>query len=140
VSRRAGTIQQGAAIAVLNGALAQSTLLELYHSDAPGVNAWDKEGRARRTSHEEVAKITLAGLLSRALYLARDSFTPNTAQRGYELAADAVLYVAESKHLGRDLHEINANADRPQLQELLREASVKVRNEPETIPSKGELQ
>jgi hypothetical protein len=126
-------------MAVLNGALAQSTLLELHHSDAPGVNAWDKEGRARRTSHEEVAKITLAGLLSRALYLARDSFTPNTAQRGYELAADAVLHVAEAKQLGRDLHEINDKLDRPQLQTLLSEAAAKVRAEPETIPSKGDL-
>lgn len=139
MSRRAGTLQQGAAVAILNGALAQSTLIEHHRSPVPGINAWDAQGRARRTSHPEVAKITLAGLLSRALYLVRDEFSPNTAQRGYELAADAVLHLAEADHLGRDLHEVNDKLDRRALQSLLSNAARKVRAEPDTIPSKGEL-
>jgi hypothetical protein len=78
--------------------------------------------------------MTLAGLLARALYECRDTFSPHTAQRGYELAADAVLQVGEAS----DLHELNnKRPDRPDIERLLIAAGELVRANPEAINDRG---
>lgn len=141
MSRRAGTMAQGAAAALLKAAIAQSVLLERGHGDHPGVQSWLKDGRACRTSHPDAHKITLAGLLARGLYhisRGEGEFAPSTAQRGYELAADAVLHLAWQQELGQDLHQVNEGLSRRDLQRLLEQSLAEVVNDPESIPSKGD--